>query len=110
MSDNEIRIAIAEACGWTFKGDNTMLAKDAAWFGGVPNVWYPPNSKKSRGLPDYPNDLNAMHEAEELLVKQNIYGDFMNALTAKVCQDAYEPINHDTRTIWRCFHATARQR
>tara|TARA_R110000737_G_scaffold309612_1_gene317979 strand:- start:1982 stop:2275 length:294 start_codon:yes stop_codon:yes gene_type:complete len=47
MDKNKQKIAIAEACGFD----------DSDW------IW--PNGKGSRGesIPDYLNDLNAMHEA-----------------------------------------------
>jgi hypothetical protein len=59
MTDEKINIAIAEACGWTgFNPDNipdclqyTARAPSGKW--GL--------------IPDYCNDLNAMHEAEKIL-------------------------------------------
>jgi hypothetical protein len=58
MSPEAQRIAIAEACG--FK--NIRLSEA----GGI----YAEGSFKcgTTGIPDYLNDLNAMHEAEETLV------------------------------------------
>lgn len=55
MSDQEINIAIAEACGWKF--DDSM------------EMWLSPNDIHffPWQLPNYCNDLNAMHEAEEHL-------------------------------------------
>jgi len=47
MTQEEQRVAIAEACGWK------TGYRD-------PEAWHP--------LPDYLNDLNAMHEAEKMLV------------------------------------------
>ena len=46
MTPEEQRVAIAEACGWK------TGYRD-------PEAWHP--------LPDYLNDLNAMHEAEKVL-------------------------------------------
>jgi hypothetical protein len=46
MTPEEQRIAIAEACGWK------TGYRD-------PEAWHP--------LPDYLNDLNAMHDAEKVL-------------------------------------------
>jgi hypothetical protein len=59
MTNEKINIAIAEACGWTgFNPDNipdclqyTARAPSGKW--GL--------------IPDYLNDLNAMHEAEKIL-------------------------------------------
>jgi len=56
MNKEKQRIAIAEACGWTRK--KGMRA------------WNRPNNNGwdcLEQLPDYTNDLNAMHEAEKVL-------------------------------------------
>ena len=55
MSPEKQRIAIAEACGWR---------KDKRGLG-----WLTPSGEYSE-LPDYLNDLNAMHEAEKRLRNQ----------------------------------------
>ena len=53
MKPEEQRIAIAEACGRIKRPDG---------------FWYPEGSTVgSQGIPDYCNDLNAMHEAENSL-------------------------------------------
>lgn len=58
MNDQEQRIAIAEACGW-----RNILAD---WQGdGIP-AGTNPKTGTSDWLPDYFNDLNAMHEAEKV--------------------------------------------
>ena len=63
MTDEAQRIAIAEACGWTYSeadhGDNNA-AKKYKW---------------GSDLPDYLNDLNAMHEAEKWLTDGRYYVD-----------------------------------
>jgi len=61
MNDQQINTAIAEACGW--ERGNSSLQQE----------WLRPSRKEHRtcvsswvtveGLPDYCNDLNAMHEA-----------------------------------------------
>jgi hypothetical protein len=62
MTDSEMRIAIAEASGWTnIENTHTMAG---IWKG------YPPTGAiigKKEVLPDYPNDLNAMHEAMQVI-------------------------------------------
>lgn len=58
MTQEQIRIIIAEACGWKheFNGDH----ENPEWY------WIPPDDPDGNGeAPDYPNDLNAMHEAEK---------------------------------------------
>jgi hypothetical protein len=56
MTDEQINAAIAEACGWT---DVTASHRS----GKAPSADY----VGSEFLPDYCNDLNAMHEAEKVL-------------------------------------------
>ena len=53
MNDNEINIAIAEACGWVAMPDGPD--------------YLPPGSLKTQMVPSYTTDLNAMHEAEKVL-------------------------------------------
>lgn len=67
MTDHKINVAIAEACGWTefHTEDFTEM--------GVPcfvQMALPPgfiHIENSMPLPNYCNDLNAMHEAEDFL-------------------------------------------
>ena len=59
MKPEEQRIAIAEACGWT-PTPNGHYTMDPAGLGG--QFVHPLN------LPNYLNDLNAMHEAEKVLI------------------------------------------
>jgi hypothetical protein len=72
MSDEQINIAIAEACGWT-------------------DVWNPVMSTSPVGtspenffghIPRYCNDLNAMHEAEKTLPEslRYCYAALLNTL------------------------------
>lgn len=96
MTDNEMRIAIAEACGWT-----------STHVGGVSPLGIPPKVKgKTQAamfedvIPDYPNDLNATHEAEKTL-----RGDQIEIyVECLITDDVY------CSKLWDCAHATARQR
>jgi hypothetical protein len=59
MNPEQQRIAIAEACGWRL-------------FSQFKNLWAPPRSVveydcDAYPLPNYPFDLNAMHEVESIL-------------------------------------------
>jgi hypothetical protein len=57
MSDVQINIAIAEACGW-------RQSKSPMWEG----FWYDKRKRTyQRFCPDFCKDLNAMHEAEKIL-------------------------------------------
>jgi hypothetical protein len=83
MTDLQINEAIATACGWRLK----------------PNYWLTPEGHEAFGwdIPDYHKDLNAMHEAEKVLMddwqKQKSYLEWLGW--------------DDERRIW---HSTARQR
>ena len=58
MQEIKQRIAIAEACGWPYRGRNAQHLQE---IGG--KFW-------ALTLPDYLNDLNAMHEAEKVLTDE----------------------------------------
>ena len=109
MSDAEINLAIAEACGWR--------KEDGVWTWTVNGIQY-----TSWELRDYVNDLNAMHEVEEqVLLKDTIehgpyefrWQRYMMELFFAV--DAYNK-EHDRERLRRMIppkwvpHATARQR
>ena len=54
MTNKQINITIAEACGWKYEKNETHAPDGAFWW-----------SKKPE-FPDYCSDLNAMHEAEKI--------------------------------------------
>jgi hypothetical protein len=62
MSPEKQRIAIAEACGW-------VPFPHQDYKGGImlPYKWSRSGTEHLMELPDYLNDLNAMHEAEKTL-------------------------------------------
>ena len=60
MNPEQQRIAIAEACGWTEVEPCTCCDK-------VSRGYEPTPGAHKKHLPDYINDLNAMHEAEKVL-------------------------------------------
>jgi hypothetical protein len=84
MKPEQQRIAIAEACGWRIESD------------GANTFVYSPNKTSGTGyrmndirhpkiiklLPDYLNDLNAMHEAEKALdpIRQCRYAETLYRL------------------------------
>jgi hypothetical protein len=69
MSDEQINIAIAEACGWT-KCEHVASINLTK---GIPPANNPPKygtyENGMAQLPDYLNDLNAMHSAEKALTE-----------------------------------------
>ena len=87
MTDEQINVAIAEACGWIVT---------------TPSFGIPPTQtafSKLHGydvLPNYCTDLNAMHEAEKYLEADSWY-DYALRLN-EVCWH------------WALIHAPARQR
>lgn len=94
MNPERQRIAIAEACGWK------TGYRD-------PEAWHP--------LPDYLNDLNAMHEAEKFILSTDLYIQYVNYLFRSVGINrtyymgaAPEVFPADRQ--FAVFHATASQR
>ena len=71
MSPEAQRIAIAEACGWKSPMNPENIAGMKGWISADWNChWLKPNGEDRVGIssvPDYPNDLNAMHAAEKTL-------------------------------------------
>lgn len=68
MKPEQQRAAIAEACGWRYPGSTDL--KFESW-----KHWIPPLGSHQRTVPDYLNDLNAMHEAEKVLLAQSKIND-----------------------------------
>ena len=109
MTPEKQRIAIAEACGWTdirrpCDSNYHDLPTDTLriLYGrvcGIPPGWI--HSQNSRPLLDYPNDLNAMHEAEKTLTRGQLHEYMLNMQEVK----GLGGNNH-----WLNFHATAIQR
>ena len=81
MTPEQQRIAIAEACGWTTKHKGLWVEQLQTY----------------AALPDYLNDLNAMHEAEGILTNEQI---------EVYCSFLQKP----QWGIWWGIHATAAQR
>lgn len=96
MSDREINIAIAEACGW-----KDLEIEDFSEYGVPVFMLMGSNNTGTRlAPPDYCNDLNAMHEAEKVLLSE--FGNlapYNKHLAYATCASG-EPR----------YHATARQR
>jgi hypothetical protein len=71
MTNEQINATIAETCGWR----DLTIESGSGFYKGFDN-----GSELRPDLPDYCNDLNAMHEAEESL-KGKQFGAYGNALT-----------------------------
>jgi hypothetical protein len=95
MNPEAQRIAIAEACGW-----HSMDYKSALGIMGMKGPL--------RGfmlVPDYLNDLNAMHEAEKVLTEKQIRS---YAFTLAQVLDTAPTVDLDDQFL--NIHATAAQR
>ena len=113
MINQQINIAIAKACGWKKMNWNEATVYGSATHGF--RVWKSKHqdsimSYKGRAgerIPDYLNDLNAMHEAEKILThdQQVQFSVELGKLTT-----SHLP---SSRAAWMDFaiaHATAAQR
>lgn len=65
MTQEQKRIKIAEACGWHEEKEPVGSFNASAWWHS--KTRYPPNTMP---IPDYFNDLNAMHEVEKTLTAE----------------------------------------
>jgi hypothetical protein len=94
MRDEQINIAIAEACGWTEEDNESEICwtRDELTY-----------CLHEDELPNYCNDLNAMHEAEKMLTEKgvNMWWEYVGFINR--CNPT--PFGHET-----AVHATARQR
>jgi hypothetical protein len=100
MTNEQINIAIAEACGWEKEFNEDYINPEFHWI--------PPYDKYDYAdIPNYCNDLNAMHEAESSLNSNQVQDYTLNLLRVT---------NNDGSKFYGtlgCFvhvHATARQR
>lgn len=103
MTPEDQRIAIAEACGWEgiYKG-----APPKGMLFGVPKGL----KNLSLPIPDYLNDLNAMHEAEKVLdqMKQGQYWYLLASITTGFSESKFDPTNEFS--CYEVANATAAQR
>ena len=95
MNPEQQRIAIAEACGWR-RGESTWWVKPI-------NDSRPFKACSVNQLPDFLNDLNAMHDAEKVLTEDQ-QEQYLNNLY-EVC-NLHSMIND----AWNLNCATAAQR
>lgn len=103
MTDQQMRVAVAEMCGWRrLELPHPIFVK--AWeHPDHPYAW-----REEKELPDYPNDLNAVHEAEKLMLKTEKQCAECAVALASLCKGfPYDPFHGTAGYVW---HATARQR
>lgn len=112
MTPEAQRSAIAEACGWTelhYHDDPKLVSKSLC--GHPPGLDGKPSPGTTRNdvyVPDYLNDLNAMHEAENALPDRLMNLTYVEELSAVCGID--EGGEWTTTEDWQLLHATARQR
>jgi hypothetical protein len=110
MKPEEQRIAIAEACGWTeigvidyLCGIHPQMLNAKAYDGSplTPPIWE---------IPDYLKDLNAIHEAETLVIYANdkFPKKYTQQIKAAICRDA--GVKKAQMDFDMCITATAAQR
>lgn len=88
LAPAEQRIKVAELCGWKlrnmFTGNSVTILIAVRPVGATMSIPYTSREELSEdALPDYIGDLNAMHEAEELLHSEDHcrIGDYTGNLT-----------------------------
>ena len=100
MSPEAQRIAIAEACGWKWR--KATWVERLCYLDTVKVVTTRPDGVEICGyIPDYINDLNAMHEAEETLDRGQRQAFIRNLEEIAGAMATDE---------WDCVHATPAQR
>lgn len=101
MKPEEQRIAIAEYCGFHHCHISSIPNRYFNWAHRNDSLWTDWKRNDQEGvacpthdLPDYLNDLNAMHEAEKLFTQNERSAEYVHHLNSMCC-------------IW---HATAAQK
>jgi len=90
LTPEQKRIAIAEACEWTGIYPRGVDGCPVGWKGKIESER--PHGQGSCPIPDYLNDLNAMHEAEKsCFTEGNAWADYFDAL-AEICDLCNDPI------------------
>ena len=99
MNTEKQRITIAEACGWTKIGHHEQEITGRKPTNGFYEI-----------IPDYLNDLNAMHEAEEVLLGDQriiFLDELLDVLGIKLGPGGWDM---DLYSVWQMTRATAEQR
>jgi hypothetical protein len=76
MTDQQKRIRIAEKCGWT-----DIKEKWSGIYGEPTELGGKNKNYLWRRVPDYLNDLNAMHEAERQILNEETWQIYRHNLT-----------------------------
>lgn len=113
MSPDKQRTAIAEACGWKRRPEFDYTANLDPLFpehGELREMWGKASGElvPLHMLPNYPTDLNAMHEAEKVLKAMRPSG--VGSMGHSVAWERYKNHLRATTGEWDCIDATAAQR
>lgn len=111
MTPEQQRIAIAEACGW--KREYTFISQDIGSLGEEIQAWIAPDGTTSVvALPDYLNDLNAMHEAEKVLdaMQRAKFAEELAYVVLAVFNNPETEFVFSRCSLFVFAHATASQR
>ena len=102
MTPKDQRIAIAKACGWKdVTGTKTHKLKSKEFYIRDGGIWY---SLVGGNIPDYLNDLNAMHETEKMLE------DWAKIEYYHRIADQFDDCGEPTENLFNIANATAAQR
>jgi len=111
MNPEQQRIAIAKSCGWMWTNKCPKHGKQTIKY------WLNEHTGEKvfydSSLPDYPNDLNAMHEAEKTLTDEQLYlyGNILDRVTLPVNKQEMAYIHGPEAGMYpELFRATAAQR
>ena len=101
MNPEQQKVAIAEACGWK----NVDAGAGRVWGFTTRHKGTPSESDVCVDIPNYLNDLNAMHDAEKVL----------GACWPTYCEHLLEIVEPEPKSLevchyWNLLHATATQR
>jgi hypothetical protein len=112
MTDEQINIAIAEACGYEWRvgiygncrglfhpDDNYLKVQPCL------DMLLPISSDCAKKVPNYCNDLNAMHEAEELLLS-GYWMRYCECLTGLLGKSVYASVHAKARERAEAFLKT----
>jgi len=112
MTDQELRIRVAELAGWE-QGPTHSIKLGVFGTATPMTLWHRKGEKDNwqDDPPDFPNDLNAMHEAETLITtfdqRQHYQFAMFDILSIAKLREARVS---EVDTNWLFYHATARQR
>ena len=115
LSDEELRIKVAELCGWTHRRpheEGFMVRAQTHGFKvsgnkGTSDLMHVPGDRYSdlERIPNYPQDLNAMHEVESLVPASRRAG-YLTLISVATFTDS----RHVNEGMWDIASAAARQR